>query len=141
MSKGSFGSRGFRELDRAFAKLEKGPTPSQERAALHAGAELVAAEARRLAPVDTGALRDSIKVADERDARIYGKVNGADVSVFIGPVGSTEEGDVFYARFVEFGTRYMKAQPFMRPAIQSKREDAERLVLSTLRANLIDSIK
>ena len=141
MSNASFNSRGFRELDRALAKLAKGPTPEQERAALHAGAELVAVEARRLAPVDTGALRDSIAVTDDRDARVYGKVNGADVSVFVGPVGSTEEGDVFYARFVEFGTRYMQAQPFMRPAIQSKREEAERLVLSTLRADLLDSIK
>jgi HK97 gp10 family phage protein len=141
MRNSSFSSRGFRELDRALAKLERGPTVEQERAALRAGGQLIVEEARRLVPVDTGDLRDSIAVTDDRDARVYGKVNGADVSVFVGPVGSTEEGDVYYARFVEFGTRRHGAQPFMRPAIAAKRGDAERLVTSMLTDAVLKAIK
>ncbi len=141
MSNSGFSSRGFRELDRAFARLEKGPTAEQEREALRAGGQLIVEEARRLVPVDTGTLRDSIAVTDDRDARVYGKVNGAAVSVFVGPVGSTGEGDVFYARFVEFGTRRHGAQPFMRPAIAAKRGDAEQLVTSMLTSAVLKALK
>jgi HK97 gp10 family phage protein len=132
---------GFRELDRNLAMLARGFSEQKLRAALHAGGEIIAAEARRLVPVDTGTLKDSIQVTDERDARVYGKVNGAGVSVYVGPVGSTEDGDVPYAKFVEFGTARAGAQPFMRPAIASKRPEAERVVAARLAADLAGQIR
>lgn len=59
--------------------------------------------ARQLAPVDTGRLRSSIQSTGlQRDAR------GAYVDV-----GT----NVFYAGFVEFGTRRQGAQPYLRPAL------------------------
>lgn len=59
--------------------------------------------ARQLAPVDTGRLRSSITSSGlQRDSR------GAYVEV-----GT----NVFYAGFVEFGTRRMPAQPYLRPAL------------------------
>lgn len=141
MKAGSFTSSGFGDLDRALAKLAIGPSKPKVRAALHEGAALIVSEAQRLVPYDTGNLHDSIAVTDDRDARLYGKVNGGGISVYVGPVGSTEDGDVFYAQFVEFGTRYMGAQPFMRPAIASKRPEAERLILSRLAGDLLDASK
>ena len=127
-----FSVSGFDGLDKALAKLAGGVPESRMRALLHEGGEIIAAEARRLAPYDTGLLRDSIEVTDDRDARIYGKVNGDGMSVFVGPVGSTEDGDVYYAKFQEFGTVNHSAQPFMRPAIASKRPEAEALILKRL---------
>lgn len=60
-------------------------------------------EARKLCPVDTGRLRASIQSSGlQRDTR------GAYVQV-----GT----NVFYAGFVEFGTRRSPAQPYMRPAL------------------------
>ncbi|WP_019008981.1 HK97-gp10 family putative phage morphogenesis protein [Deinococcus aquatilis] len=53
-----------------------------------------------LAPVDTGRLRQSINVQK------------------IGKGHYRVGTNVNYAPFVEFGTRYMRAQPFMRPAIE-----------------------
>ena len=85
-----FSVSGFDGLDKALAKLAGGVPESRMRALLHEGGEIIAAEARRLAPYDTGLLRDSIEVTDDRDARIYGKVNGDGMSVYVGPVGSTE---------------------------------------------------
>lgn len=59
--------------------------------------------ARTRCPVDTGRLRSSIASSGlQRDSR------GAYVEV--GTV-------VFYAGFVEFGTRRMAAQPYLRPAL------------------------
>ncbi len=55
---------------------------------------LIAQRAKSIAPKRTGLLRDSIR-----------------------PSLLGVEARVPYAKFVEFGTRKMKAQPFLRPAI------------------------
>lgn len=54
--------------------------------------------ARGYAPVRTGRLRDSINIQQPKKYEYS--------------IGT----DLFYAQFVEFGTRYQRAQPFMRPA-------------------------
>lgn len=60
-------------------------------------------KARRLCPVDTGRLRSSITTSGlERDGR------GAFVTI-----GT----NVQYAPYVEFGTRFQRPQPFLRPAL------------------------
>lgn len=136
----SFTSSGFGDLDRQFAKLVQGVPEVRQREILHEGAQIIVDEAKRLAPFLTGTLRDSIMVTDELDARVYGKLNGG-ISVYVGPVGSTEDGDVYYAKFQEFGTRYMAAHPFMRPAIAAKRPEAERLVMTRLAGAVLEMVR
>lgn len=60
--------------------------------------------ARRLAPVDTGELRDSINYA------VMDHEYGWQVLVY---------ASAPYALFVEFGTRRSPMQPFLRPALYS----------------------
>jgi hypothetical protein len=60
------------------------------------------ATAKRLCPVDTGRLRSSIAWRLETDARGLHAVVGTGVT---------------YAAYVEFGTRYMRARPYLRPAL------------------------
>ena len=62
-------------------------------------AQEIAKEAASLAPVDTGRLRDSIRITP----------TGFD-SVTIG-------SDLGYANFVEQGTSRMKAEPYLAPAL------------------------
>lgn len=64
------------------------------------GAEQIAELARQLAPVDTGALRESIHVepAENGVVRVVASVP--------------------YAVYVEYGTARMAAQPFLTPATQ-----------------------
>ena len=59
----------------------------------------VEADAKRFAPVDTGALRNS---------------NGATISA--GGLSAEIGPTVHYAPYLEFGTRRMSPQPFMGPA-------------------------
>lgn len=61
----------------------------------------VEATAKGMAPVDTGNLRRSITHKPGRDVR-----------GFYVDVGT----NVIYAPFVEFGTRFMRPQPYLRPA-------------------------
>lgn len=63
--------------------------------------EDIATDARRLAPVLTGDLRNSIDV--------LGVSNG------VGRVGAGD-ASVDYAAYVELGTRKMAAQPYLKPA-------------------------
>jgi HK97 gp10 family phage protein len=87
------------ELDpRAIAKLADLP---EVRRALEEMAEAGAADARRRVPVDTGRLRDGIRAEATEDGARWG-VEG-----------------VPYADDVEFGTFDTRAQPFLRPSIDS----------------------
>ena len=64
----------------------------------------VEAEAKRIVPVDTGRLRNSITT----------RVDPGGLSATIAP-------HTDYEAFVEFGTRRMRAQPYMRPAAEKMR--------------------
>lgn len=74
------------------------------RAALEKIADAVERDVKRLAPVDTGHLRASIR----RDPVIGDTVS----------IRATAE----YARYVEQGTSRMHAQPFLKPALYRRRE-------------------
>jgi HK97 gp10 family phage protein len=145
--KASFKSSGFRALDRQLAKLAGGVPEQRKRDHLHAAGQIIVAEAKRLAPFATGTLRDSIMVTDDKQGLLYGKFNATGrsnsdgVSVYIGPVGSVDDGDVYYARFQEFGTINMQAQPYMRPAIAAKRPEAERALVQLLARDVMEMIR
>lgn len=62
-------------------------------------------ESKQRAPVDTGRLRSSITMDEE-------KMNNGLIRVIVG-------SNVNYAPFVEFGTEDRPAQPFLRPATRS----------------------
>ncbi len=65
---------------------------------------LIYKEAIRLVPVDTGNLRDSIYTVLDQGIR--------------GPSGEIRTDTTSYAIFVEFGTVFMDARPYMRQAFQ-----------------------
>lgn len=71
--------------------------------------EQTKAEAQRLAPVETGALRDSIVTAVEG--------HGTDVAAIVA-------ANIDYAHFVEFGTHRQSPQPFLRRALMALRSRA-----------------
>jgi HK97 gp10 family phage protein len=66
----------------------------------------IEAAAKRLCPVDTGRLRASITHELGRDGQGMFALVGTNID---------------YAIYQEFGTRYMAAQPFLRPAIMAGR--------------------
>ena len=117
-----------------LAKLQKNlnampKSVKQEiRKALEQSANEIVAMMRNLVPVDSGDLRDSI-------GWTYGDVPKGSIS--LGSVRASElTGDLtitvyagnskaFYARWVEFGTQKMQAQPFFYPAYRALRRRAK----------------
>lgn len=77
---------------------------------LETAAGYVMGRARQNVPVDSGRLRDSIRVVRLKgDPRL-------NVRVYAGNRKKREEGGAFYAHMIEFGTVKMTAKPFLRPA-------------------------
>jgi HK97 gp10 family phage protein len=95
--------------DKITAEVEKKAMDRLQKAG-----EVVAKAARQKVPVDTGKLRETIRVTrlpgdPKQDIRVY--------------AGSRKKGEAYYAHMVEYGTVKMKAKPFLRPALnQSKTE-------------------
>lgn len=90
---------GLADLQRMLDELPAKVEANIMRGAIRAGAKVIEDRAKELAPVKSGALRDSIKVST-RSKR-------GQVSATIRAGG----GKAFYAKWVEFGT----AQHFIKP--------------------------
>lgn len=115
-----FRVEGLEEVERALKRLSDQAGKAMLRSATRAAARVVQKEAINLAPVREegpthpkyGHLRDNIKIVMQR---------GRQAGVQEAAVGTTR---AFWARFVEFGTARMAAQPFMTPAFEAAQQDA-----------------
>lgn len=135
--------KGFAELKQAMLDLPAKIEANILRGALRAGAQVIAEEARRRAPYDTGAVKESVRVsARRRGADIYVTVKAGGRSR-VKKSGKLDAG-AYWAHWVEYGTapHWIKprdrkslliaglmreavkhpgarAKPFMRPAFDS----------------------
>lgn len=90
--------------------------PAEVDAIVRATALAIEGDAKQLAPVDTGNLRGSIKMVDA--VPMDGKAE-----VVVGAE---------YGLYVERGTRYSRAQPFLGPAVQRHRAAFEAALAALL---------
>lgn len=96
-----------------IAKLNKGLKKRMDMSAVKDTVKLNGSEmqkkAQRNAPVDTGTLKRSI---------------GIDISD--GGMTATVEPTAEYAPYVELGTRFMEAQPFLKPSFGEQKKQFEK---------------
>lgn len=127
--------KGLKELDRALQRMQADMAGGILVDALEDGAKVIVDEAKRLVPVRTGKLRDAIKTgnvktgvgaARETSGRfIAGSRTLSEASIDIGVDYTFKGGAVRYGHLVEFGTkRGARANPFMRPAFESRKNQA-----------------
>jgi HK97 gp10 family phage protein len=131
--------RGLDVLKARFATLKAETAAEVVAQAARKAFEPVLAAARSGAPVDTGLLRDSLKLQVVRP-KGGGAVVQVGLKVTSGP-GSQKPGRKALPpsrrwHFVEFGTRKMAAHPFLRPALESNAQ----AVLDILRGELAKGI-
>lgn len=88
--------------------------------ALALSAQLVEQRTRQKAPVDTGRLKRSYTFV----IRMLGKLRA------VAYVGTNVE----YSIFVERGTKFMKAQPHLSPALKESISDIKRIFAKSIRA-------
>lgn len=111
--------KGLKELIAVLEKIPKELDVAIEKR-LESSAQQIEADAKAKAPVGTpestgikgyigGSLRQSIKSTQTKDKEYTIKANST--------------GNAPYAAFVEFGTRFMRARPFLYPAFFKNRAE------------------
>lgn len=114
--------KGLKELIAVLDKIPKELDTNVE-SVLEVNAQDIEIDAKRNAPLDTGKLRQSIKATKTKDKEYTIKAN----STGLAP----------YAPFVEYGTRFQRAQPFLFPAFFKGRakftDDLEDLLQDTFK--------
>lgn len=137
-----FRFEGLADLERRLTELPTKLAKNIMRGALRAGAGMFRAEARARVPVDSGALRASIRVS--------ARLKGTEVTARVTAGGRSRKGDAYYAHMIEFGTKAHRigpknakalvingqvmrgeinhpgasARPFMRPAFDGRAQQA-----------------
>jgi HK97 gp10 family phage protein len=162
MAKTTVKVEGLRDLDKALAELPKAVARNTLRRVLKKAGEPIAAKARQLAPVDTGALRQSIIVSPKlgtkagqaefaaamkaglgqaaaigamRDARRAAKGQGSFAEMHVGPNRHPK------AHLQEFGSINNPPHPFMRPAWDAHKDEALEIIKRDLGGEIAKSAK
>ena len=90
-------------------------------------ADKIVEDAKELCPVDTGALKRSIR-KEKQLVSLYPFIYNIGVAAG-GHVKNSRTGrEVDYATYVEFGTSRTPAQPFMGPAVEKNRGEIRRIL-------------
>ena len=127
---------GEKELVDKLKKLSSGKIRDAVYNALRDGTDMIAADAKRRCPVETGALRDSItpKTFKNDDK---GGMNGyvyCDYPNTDRKASFKGQKQLYYAMAVEYGNRHAIAQPFLKPALRANKKRVLALVLAALEA-------
>lgn len=132
--------KGLDVLERGLLALPEAVAGKALSQALFAGAGVIRKEAQLRIPVGSvphyigrkakgklvqpGNLRKQLRTRRIRDGK------------FSQMLGVTFSGDGFYGMFQEFGTARHKAQPFLRPAFDAKKDEALQRIRDRLAANI-----
>ncbi|ABA60074.1 HK97-gp10 family putative phage morphogenesis protein [Burkholderia multivorans] len=128
---------GLADLQADFLKLAKAQSTKALRRATVAGANVIRDEARARAPKKTGKLKRNIVTAALKQKDSPGI---ATAGVRVRTKGKADSpNNAFYWRFVELGTQFMKAEPFMRPAFDASIAQAEGAIRTEI-ARAIDQV-
>ena len=114
---------GFDAFDRLLNKLSENVEHKVLQSAASAGARVLAKEIKTRAPEGKGKQSSASKTYGYLKSNIIVQVLRRKKRK--GIRGSrVNTGDAFWSWFLEFGTRYMPARPFIRPAVDAKQNEA-----------------
>lgn len=112
---------GGQDLAARLARLEQSVSRKIKVDALREAAEPIRATAAKLAPrsPDAPHLADNIVIGMKTEKTLERLGRDSETVVEVGPRAGTSGDDFFYGLFQEFGTAFIPAQPFMRPAFDT----------------------
>lgn len=110
---------GGKEIARRLKAMDTAASAILMKAA-KAGGEVALEDAKRNCPVDTGALRDSLKMSENTS-----KPTKADVKI-------DYDKTLKYGTFVELGAKGRPANPFMREAVDENIDKINKTIAETL---------
>ena len=121
---------GAKELEKVLKNTPRRVQGSVVRKATRAGAVIFRRLAKAKVPKRSGQLRRGIIMRTARGRR-------NEIRVIVGlRGGKRSQGGAFYGIFLEFGTRFIRARPFIRPAFDEGKDEASRTVIDRLWAEI-----
>lgn len=136
---------GLKELDRELEKLSRTAGRGVLRRSLQKSAPPLVDRMKSNAPVNSGALRDSITASTRlapRQSRLHRtqfRDQRSSAELFVGPSYNLGAGGR-HAHLLEFGTVKMSPQPFARPAYDSDKMSLLKRVEENLKTELNKSL-
>ena len=112
---------GLTELEEKLSNLDVKLSRALDEA-LEEIAEKIRDDAKSLVPVDTGALKKSIRIEKKEKLQVSIVAGGG------GVINPRTGREVDYAGYVEFGTSHMSPQPYMQPALEKNRDELLNIV-------------
>lgn len=114
--------KGLEELQEKLNQMASDEAKQIENKALTESADYLVEKIKEGTPVRYGDLQESITEGEV----VNGKIQ----------VGPSQQGPAFRAHFIEFGTKYMRAQPFMRPAFEVSKDKLIKIMGDEIRKGL-----
>lgn len=99
-----------------------------ENKALKNAAEPVLRDAKANMPVRTGKLKKGLKITNVK------KKQG--VKYILVGVDRGDNSEIFYGKFIEFGTFKMSARSFLQPAYEKNKDNIQKTIANTLKEGL-----
>lgn len=114
---------GLEEVRNALSELAPRVATNLMRTVVQDIASAIAKEAKAAAPKNTGNLKKSIKARRKKGSR-----NNPQSQVVANSKNADAGEESFYWKFIEFGTRKMRARPFIAPIKQKYAAEMPRLL-------------
>lgn len=117
---------GDKEIIKELQNLKDGLLDEKLHDAIQVGTALIWAEARQRVPIDTGALKQSIKTKVKKlTGTVYCDYPNTGRFRKTKTKKQAAGAKEYYAFAVEFGTKNMKEQPFLIPAAEARSPEIE----------------
>ncbi|MDT0163821.1 HK97 gp10 family phage protein [Bacillus sp. AG4(2022)] len=110
------------QLMNQIAAMGRSVNNQTKERSLKAGAQVMKRAIEEKAPVRTGNLKANIVASDVKDDLIA--------------IGPDQQGPAYYGHFLEFGTSKAAAKPFMGPAYENSKEEAQEAMSDVIKREL-----
>lgn len=130
---------GLADIAKDLETLSRAENNKVLRDATRAAAGVLKEEVENQAPVNTGKLKKNVVVVTQKGRRRGEIVSGVHIRGTNPENGNSDNKmktdsprNAFYWRFVELGTSNMPAHPFVRPAFDTRQEEATQAALARM---------
>ncbi|MBK3088788.1 HK97-gp10 family putative phage morphogenesis protein [Enterobacter hormaechei subsp. xiangfangensis] len=124
---------GLKDIAKDLEALSRAENNKVLRDATRAGAEVLKEEVIARAPVRTGKLKKNVVVVTQKSRRRGEISSGVHIRGVNPRTGNSDNPrNAFYWRFVELGTANMPAHPFVRPAYDTREEEAASVAIARM---------
>ncbi|MGL4640670.1 MAG: HK97-gp10 family putative phage morphogenesis protein [Shewanella sp.] len=133
---------GLKELDAALSNLKSEVANKVIFRAALTGAKVIQKEAQARAPVGTkphklGKNGETVQPGNLKRSIVTRRVKKTTFDArYDVDIRKSKRRGAFYGRFLEYGTKFMAAQPFMRPALSVAGESAKNAAIDALRKGI-----